>query len=84
MSNLQINNPSYISKEQLHDMLEDIPIPIVLTESNKTIRYANKQALHLGGYQTLTGKKCNETFCTDEECLCNDVLQIQQIRAVFL
>ncbi len=68
-----MSNPSYISKEQLYDMLEDIPVPIILTETDKTIRYANKKALHLGNYKWLTGKKCNETFCNDEDCLCNNV-----------
>lgn len=64
------SNKNYISKKELYDILEEMPVPIILSEQDRTIRFANKEALKLGGYQKLQRKKCTETICRNNECTC--------------
>ena len=63
-------NLDYISKTELYGILEEMPIPIILTEKDKTVRFANRQALALGNYDNLAGRKCYETFCREKTCNC--------------
>jgi len=67
---LNKKNKDYISKQELYDILEEMPVPIILSESDHTIRFANKEALKLGGYEKLQGKKCTDTICRANECTC--------------
>ncbi|MFW5831185.1 MAG: PAS domain-containing protein, partial [Prolixibacteraceae bacterium] len=70
MLNLQKNELRYISRKELYGILETMPFPIILTETDKTIRFANKDALKLGDYDNLTGRKCCDTFCKNQICNC--------------
>ncbi len=72
------DNLNYISLLEPFSILEDIPVPVILTETDKTIRYANKQALQLGNYKWLTGKKCNDPFYINKDYLCNNVQPVKE------
>ncbi|HKJ79440.1 MAG TPA: PAS domain S-box protein, partial [Prolixibacteraceae bacterium] len=61
---------NYISKSELYDILDTVPFPIILTETDKSVRFANYEALKFGGYKTLQGLKCVDTFCRQELCNC--------------
>lgn len=67
---LNKKNKNYISKQELYSILEDMPVPIILTEKDRTIHFANQEALKLGGYEKLQGKKCTGTICRENECTC--------------
>ncbi len=60
----------YISQKEFYAILEDIPIPVIITEAGSRVRFANKYALDLGGYKSLSGMKCSETFCKGTTCTC--------------
>ena len=70
MFNLQKSELNYISKKELYGILDTMPFPIILTETDKTVRFANQEARKLGGYNNLQGRKCNDTFCRRELCNC--------------
>lgn len=61
---------NYISKTDLHGILNTMPFPIILTEMDKTVRYANAEALKLGGFDDLYGRKCSDTYCRLTICNC--------------
>jgi len=82
---LNRNSNNYLSRQELYDILEELPVPIITSEKDGTIRFANKEALKLGGYGNLQGKKCTDTFCRGNECTCplNGHSSLQNTRQQF-
>lgn len=62
--------PNSFTKKELFKILNKIPVPLAMVDSNQDIVFANQQLMQLGGFSNLKGETCKGSFCKNISCPC--------------